>query len=874
LKAVQYWSNIVNRKVRPSRIIHGVVAMTQQDFQRQQQSQVTTQQFGIDIEKIVKMFSVFLYADSNVVIRELISNASDSCVQRKARDPECQLNNFRLIIDYCENGIIFQDTGAGMTREEIEKYLSTIGASGTETLRDSLRIHEKNGYAGELIGKFGLGFLSAFVVADRVEVETKSFQDNSPAYRWTCNGHEYYELEEAIDYKEIGTKIKLMLKPDCSRFLNSTELRQLILKYSGNLDLPIYFQAERINRLAPWYRKDWSKTPLVNECIEFLCSIDEIRFDGAKDALAVIPVCEPDLDLRGVLYIPSRFQRWVTDAEGIVDVYCNRVLVRRDDLTLVPDTVSIVRGWIDCSSFTLMMNRDGVIQDEVFRKVQKRIKNLVITCIKNLSQRRKDDESEAEFRLRRSNFEFLMELHGRTLMKGALDAVAQDHDEDYFLAIAENAIFKSNKSKNCKEHYTTLSQYVINARGNTANKSRSDNRDTLIIFYNKNVQGLRQLEEVLRVQEVEILDATDHLSLTFIETYARICSLEARPYEDLLEKHFTVVNPVGAWNEIIDFYSKLPHTNIEIEAKIAYFEPQNVPLLVVPDEGKGTNNQETKMLIEALKIVDTTSKAKLLDVLDNHGSKRTLYINNSNSLMREIKEYRESKSLDQETFHLVLHELFHNALTFANEPLDPNTLFEFHEKVVADLCKKSVQVTERSQKLISIGTQLADIQSERDNLLSQVTNIKRIGFDLGALNSQHNKVFVMRPYSEDSKARFKQCILACQEQGLQTVDLENRNDPGNILEEINKHIVECPILIGDMTDASPNVMYEIGAAHMLGKAKQTILIARETNLVPFNLKVFRIIPCGNDAQALSLRENISKALEEIKRTIDNSNLSS
>lgn len=835
-----------------------------------QQPEAFRQQFGIDIESIVRMFSMFLYSDPNVVIRELISNASDSCVRRKAHDPSCQPKELRLDIRYLENSITLKDTGAGMTRKEIEDYLSTIGASGTEPLRDGLRGGGQGEYAGELIGKFGLGFLSAFVVAKQVVVETKSFQGDSPGYRWTCDGHQYYQLEEVVDRHEIGTQITLTLKPDCTHLFNASELKQLILKFSGNISLPIYLHPisseEPVNKLAPWYRNE---PPTAKDCIEFLSDMDEKRFEGAKSALAIIPVYERDLNLRGVLYIPSRFQRWISDAEGVVDVYCNRVLVRRDDLTLVPETVSIVRGCIDCPSFSLMLNREGVIPDDTFNKVQKRIEDLVIACLKNLAGESKDSESEENKLLRRANranFRHIMELHGKTLKRGALDS----KDEQYFLAIAENAIFSSNKSKSNEGQYTTLPQYVKNARGNAANRKSTD-PNVIVIFYNKDVQGLRQLEEVLRVQKVEILDATDAASLAFIEKYAGLHKpdeLKARPYEDLLEKHFKEAEPVGAWSEIIGFYSRLAHTNIEIKAKVASFAPQNVPLLIVPGEGK--NDPDTARIFEILGSLGSPQKAeRIKEIIANHNKERTLYINVSNQLMRKIKDYREDNSLDQETFDLVLHELFHNALMFANEPLDPDHLFDFHAEVVKTFCDKSVQATERSQELISANAQLTDTRKERDGLLNQIVNLRGIGFEPEALNSRRNEVFVMRPYTDNSKGRYNKCILpACQAQRLQAVDLENRNDPGNIIQEINKHIVECATLIGDMTDASPNVMYEIGAAHMLGKAKRTILIARDKNAVPFDLKGFRFIPFGNEDQAFDLRDRISEALEEIKRTID------
>lgn len=833
--------------------------MAQQDFQSQQ-PEVLAQKFGIDIKSIVEMFSSFLYSDHNVVIRELISNASDSCVRREDCDPNCQPRELRLDIYYRENSIVLEDTGAGMTREEIENHLATIGAGGTKLLRDELLKRGQDVYARKLIGKFGLGFLSAFVVADRVVVETKSFQNGSPAYRWICDGHQYYELGETIDKDEVGTRIILKLKPEFTHLLNPLKLKQLILDFLANVALPIYLHPvsplEPLNKLAPWYQ---DIPPNAKECREFLVNVDEKRFEGAKTALAVIPVYEPDLDLRGVLYIPP----WSSKTEGVVDIYCKRVLVHRDDLLLIPETVLIVRGCIDCYSFSLTIDRERVIPDTKFKEVQKRIEKLVVDCLKNLAREREDNKEE-EYASQYSAFPYIMNLHGKALKQGALGST----DNQYFLAIAENLIFSSNKNE-----HITLPQYVENAKKNPANRKPNDQGDqnTIVVFYNRDIQGKKQLKEVLSVQNVEILDATDGDSLDFIIQYTKkyigSFELEARSYEGLLERPLPEDDSLKEWNEITRFYNSLRHSSIELTAKAVPFEPKKIPLLIVPSEGN--DNLDSEKLLEYLHLIGSSSKVdKIKEILFNHSRNRIVYVNTDNSLMRGIKEHREKNFLDPETFHLVLHELFHNALILANEQVDSDHLLEYHEKVIAGLCNESVQATKRSQELISAKTQINDIQKERDSLLAQIAKIKLPDSDLGALNSKR-EVFVMRPYDNDSTARYHKCILpACQEQELQVVDLENRVEPGRIPEEINRHIIECAILIGDMTDASPNVMYEIGAAHMLGKENQTILITREASTIPFDLRGFRVITFRNDTELLDLSKEISKYLKEIKHAMD------
>lgn len=824
--------------------------MTQQDPQSQPEK--SRKPITVNMGKIADVFANSLYSDRRVVLRELISNANDSCVRREALDSNYQSEDFRLDIYYLgENVLVFEDTGVGMTREEIENHLSVIGDSGTAIFREQLHKRGQNALAERLIGQFGLGFLSAFAVAERIVVETKSFHQDSPAYRWTYTGDAYYELEEEIEWDKVGTRILLTLRSGAifGDFKPLT-LQKSILDFSRNVPLPIYFhlhsKTERINLLnAPWYQ---DTPPSAEECVAFLADVlDERRFTSAKTALGVIPVHEPNL--RGVLYIPSyppsTDQQSSRDTEGVIDIYCNRVFVHRDNLTLVPEKVAIVRGCIDCPSFSLTLNREVVKEDETFKWVQQRIKEIVVSYLTSLVKERGVSENREVYEARHSAFHQIMGLHGATLKRGALEPTddSSESTDDYFLSVADYITLTNNKGEP-----VTLPQYMERA------KTRKENQD--VIFYSRDSQVLKQLEEVLCSNETEILNATNVDSRDFIRKYAKLHDLEDRPCEDLVRQLFTSFKPsqADAWSYVVDFYEKkLDHSNLKITVKTASFEPSSIPLLIIPGEGENSSDMpEIIRVIGMLRGVSPTG-ASLAGNLDNIYCKerRTVYINVRNSLMISLESFIRTKSLDQGTLHLVLHELFHNALTVAGEQIAPDHLFEYHEKILSALCNKSELAAQRLQELVSLERKLTDVSNT-------------LGFNFKTLNSRPDEVFVIRPFRKDNQWIFNCIEEACKARNLMAVNLEVEAYAGKISEKIVRNIIECGILISDVTGANPNVMYELGAAHMLGKGDQTILISEDLETIPFDIGGFRILPCRDKAESAKLLAKIGEALDEVQ----------
>ena len=218
---------------------------TQSTTTRKRKPMQKKKQIGMDMGRITEIFSQFLYSDHKVVLRELISNANDSCIRRRSVDPECTPEDLKLDVYYSsDNALVFEDTGAGMTKAEIENHLSMIGRSGTAELRRELSTTGQKELSTNLIGEFGLGFLSAFVVAEQVVVETQSYFNDHPSYRWTCSGDEFYDLEDDVGRKTVGTKIALTLKANFADLLDPTVLRRAILEFSRNVLLPIYFHPD------------------------------------------------------------------------------------------------------------------------------------------------------------------------------------------------------------------------------------------------------------------------------------------------------------------------------------------------------------------------------------------------------------------------------------------------------------------------------------------------------------------------------------------------------------------------------------------------------------------------------------------------------
>ncbi|MGZ3667163.1 MAG: ATP-binding protein, partial [Ktedonobacterales bacterium] len=307
----------------------------------------------IHLPGLLKLLGESLYSTPRVALRELVQNAHDSCVRRREEDPAAASGYapaIRIWTDREARHLMIEDNGSGLTRDEITVFLATVGRGYTSELRTRL------GGAGrdealELIGYFGLGLLSAFMIAQRVQITTCSYQMPGEAWRWVSEGGQSYALRSATR-ESVGTTVQLDLRDDALFLLDADALTETLRAYAELLPVPITIGmgGEAINRHpAPWLEEVEGELAHTR-AVRYAAWVRE-RLDA--NALAVLPLDDaraPDgsvIPLRGVLYAPERSIISIREF-GDVAVYVRRMLITERERDLLPDWARFVTGVIEC----------------------------------------------------------------------------------------------------------------------------------------------------------------------------------------------------------------------------------------------------------------------------------------------------------------------------------------------------------------------------------------------------------------------------------------------------------------------------------------------------------------------------------------------
>ena len=331
--------------------------------------------FQVDFESLIKVLGENLYANPKAAVRELIQNASDSCVRRQVEQFFAPAIHIRA--DREQRLLIVEDNGAGMVQEEVIRYLASIGGGRTREERKRLATSDQQA-AQMLIGQFGIGFLSTFVVADRVIVDTCSAQHSLPVH-WVCEGTAEYQIGQG-DRREPGTRVTLFLKPAHYDLLEEDALRTAIVRYADFIAFPIYLNGSPrpVNRMnAPWH-VDAAEA----EYAEYL----KHRYGVAPLALEPIAVERDDLQVAGALFIPPRkveFKRRLRS----VDVFQKRMYVG-EDLQILPEWGGFVCAVLDCPTLDLVASREAVISERPsYKALQEYLSQAVTAFVRRLAER-------------------------------------------------------------------------------------------------------------------------------------------------------------------------------------------------------------------------------------------------------------------------------------------------------------------------------------------------------------------------------------------------------------------------------------------------------------------------------------------------------
>ncbi|MEL7435934.1 MAG: ATP-binding protein, partial [Chloroflexota bacterium] len=326
-----------------------------------------------------------LYSSKKVGIRELIQNAHDSCVRRQVEEK----NNYYkpridISFDLQKRSIIIQDNGSGLTEDEVTEYLSTIGRSYTRQLGENLAILNPD-EASRLVGQFGLGFLSAFLIAEEVILTTKSYKEGSQAVRWRSSGDVHYNVSE-VDDAQVGTRVELQVKPEASFLLNERVMVDTVRTYAEFLEIPVTVESDKpVNAMMP----PWESVDPDIAMREYIG-----RSFGHANPLAIIELEDQEISighdsvtipLEGFLFVPPGTLASVQEY-GDVNIYIRRMFITDKHMTLLPSWAKFLRGVVDCPYLQPTASREDIQQDDMFFKVQKALDEQITRGMRDIAK--------------------------------------------------------------------------------------------------------------------------------------------------------------------------------------------------------------------------------------------------------------------------------------------------------------------------------------------------------------------------------------------------------------------------------------------------------------------------------------------------------
>lgn len=474
---------------------------------------MSKKQFKAESKRLMDLMINSIYTNKEIFLRELISNASDAMDKlhyRSLTDEAIEYQKedmtIHITLDKENRTLTISDHGCGMTKEDLEENLGTIAQSGSNTFKQE---HEKKDDI-DIIGQFGVGFYSAFMVSSKVEVITKAYGSNE-AYHWTSEGIDGYTIEpSSLDH--YGTDVILTIKENhddenYDNYLETYFIQSLIKKYSDYITYPIQMEIEdrklkegsedeyetvietqTINSLVPLWKRD--KKDITEE--EYNTFYSDKFFDYEKPLKVLHTKAEGLISFHSLLYIPAKapYNFYSKEYEKGLQLYCNGVLIMEKCKELLPDYFSFVRGVVDSADLSLNISREMLQQDKTLRVIAKNIESKI------------KKELEEMLETDRETYEKFYKAFGMQLKFGIYNEFGMHKD-----TLQDLILFHSSKEKK----YVTLKEYVAKMK---------KSQDTIYYACGETVDKIDLLPQVeqLKDKKLEVLYLTDYVDEFVLQT--------------------------------------------------------------------------------------------------------------------------------------------------------------------------------------------------------------------------------------------------------------------------------------------------------------------------------------------------------------------
>ena len=671
---------------------------------------------SIESENMFPIIKKWLYSDHDIFIRELVSNGCDAITKLKKLDimgeytlPDDYKPSIQVVVDTEGKSLSFTDTGLGMTEDEVDEYINQVAFSGAT---DFLEKYKDKANEEQIIGHFGLGFYSAFMVADRVTIDTLSWKEGATPVRWESEGGINFEMSEG-DKKEIGTTITLYLSEDSLEFANEYRVREVLTKYCSFMPVEIFLSKEGAEQEYETIDKEELREDdvVVENIVEEAKTEERENENGEKEVVEVSPRkekvkinkrpvsistttplwmkhpndCTDDeykefyrsvfndykeplfwihlnmdypFNLKGILYFPKVNTEY-DNLEGVIKLYNNQVFIADNIKEVIPEFLMLLKGVIDCPDLPLNVSRSALQNDGFVKKISDYITKKVA------------DKLSGMYKVDKENYEKYWEDISPFIKYGCLkDSKFREKMSDYI-------IFKDLNDK-----YITLPEYVDavkekdgdtkeNTAENTENTDASENKDgeneeePTTVYYVTDMQQQSQYVNMFKEQNINAVILSHNIDQAFISqleqgdlkvSFKRIdAGLNDTMKDDADEE--TIKKETEELSEI--FKKALGKENLEV--KVEKLKNENVSSML-------TLSEETRRMQDMMKMYSAGGAGMDMDMF---GDSATLVLNSSNKLVQYILNNKDAENVDM--FCKQLYDL----AVLANHPLKAEEMTEF-----------------------------------------------------------------------------------------------------------------------------------------------------------------------------------------------------
>lgn len=682
---------------------------------------------SINSENLFPIIKKWLYSDHDIFYRELISNGCDAITKLKKLEmmgeysfPADYKPEIRIIVNPEEKTLKFIDNGLGMTSEEVEEYINQIAFSGAA---DFIEKYKDKANDDQIIGHFGLGFYSAFMVSDQVTIDTLSYKEGAAPVHWSCDGGTEFDMTDGTK-EGVGTEITLYLNEDCLEFSNEYRAREVIQKYCSFMPTPIFLSkanaeteyetidaadkldtdtvVETIVEEAKTEEKEnengekeivevsprkeklkivkrsvplndtaplWTKNP--NDCTDedYKAFYRKVFLDYKEPLFWIHLNMDYPFNLKGILYFP-KINTEYDSIEGTIKLYNNQVFIADNIKEVIPEFLMLLKGVIDCPDLPLNVSRSALQNDGFVKKISEYITKKVADKLAGMCKTEKENYEKYWDDI--SPFIKFGCLKDTKFCDKMNDYILFKNLEDKYLTLPELLVKEESADENADSSAETDSE-VVDANGNTvedtADGEAEEKDERKIIYYVTDINQQGQYIKLFKEQNMDAVILNHNIDTSFIsqleqrnETY-KFMRIDADLTETLKDE--TAEDELKAETEALTEVFKKVLNNEKLTVKVEKLKNENLSsIITLSEEGRRMQDMMKMYAMGGMGAMDANMFATDL----------TLTLNANNALVKYIFENKDSEHVP------MFCEQLYDLAVLSNQPLSVDAMTKFVER--------------------------------------------------------------------------------------------------------------------------------------------------------------------------------------------------